>query len=241
MHREDASKFNARRRKAAGDDGADDAAALGCGKCRWTSKGCTRCRAPGFQPGPREVRAARPAGLLDKHTRDALGVVARCERGQCICYSRASECVRYPRTKRKLKLCNRTRKMYKSKACVRYPRTKRKVKLCNRNTKNVQEQGLFWPWERGRASRVAETLGARVERREEDREQPSERSEAEKSKTRLSEAHAKRQGRRKWERVATEESVRKLWAEFAQTSTVSGCAGRRRSGAGGSVRETSGV
>ena len=32
---------------------ATGAAPFGCGKCRWSPGGCTRCRADGFVPGPR--------------------------------------------------------------------------------------------------------------------------------------------------------------------------------------------
>jgi len=36
---------------------ATAAVPFGCGKCRWSPGGCTRCRADGFVPGPREGRA----------------------------------------------------------------------------------------------------------------------------------------------------------------------------------------
>ena len=33
------------------------AGSFGCGKCRWSPKGCARCRLAGFRPGPLEGRS----------------------------------------------------------------------------------------------------------------------------------------------------------------------------------------
>ena len=43
----------------------------GCGKCRWSRGGCTRCRAPGFVPGPKEGRAG---GIPQPGSETALAV-----------------------------------------------------------------------------------------------------------------------------------------------------------------------
>jgi hypothetical protein len=55
------------------DDGGDTATPVyGCGKCRWSAGGCTRCRAAGFVPGPREGRAG---GIPAPGTEMELAVV----------------------------------------------------------------------------------------------------------------------------------------------------------------------
>lgn len=51
-HREKSKGFKMRQAVLRGDCKIERK--FGCGKCRWTPKGCARCRAPGFKLGPKE-------------------------------------------------------------------------------------------------------------------------------------------------------------------------------------------
>ena len=50
-HRESIKRLNMRKAVLRGDVVERQ---YGCGKCRWTPKGCGRCRAEGFVLGPKE-------------------------------------------------------------------------------------------------------------------------------------------------------------------------------------------
>ena len=87
-HREINRLFALRKLACAGVDTttASAAANYGCGKCRWTPKGCGRCRAEGFEPGPREGRIGGIPKPASEHTMAVLGDT-RCDQlNQCCLY-----------------------------------------------------------------------------------------------------------------------------------------------------------
>ena len=88
-HREINRLFALRKLACAGVDttAASAAANYGCGKCRWTPKGCGRCRAEGFEPGPREGRIGGIPKPASEHTMAVLGDTRCVQLNQCCLYT----------------------------------------------------------------------------------------------------------------------------------------------------------
>jgi hypothetical protein len=75
-HREPNRIYELRKQQCAGN--ATDLPSFGCGKCRWSPKGCGRCREAGFSIGPKE---GKTGGIPKPATEHKMQVVGHAEDG----------------------------------------------------------------------------------------------------------------------------------------------------------------